>query len=206
MLPQLPEIDPHTETLPHYLRMLHTYDEPQDLHLTSMVKATGQLGVDEEGNWDYHGSSSGLSFLSRVQQQFGNAIAPPSGALSPFVNHRLTFQITNLPNPVHQPSTNTMPRPSAMLPPKEEARMLCNIALMDGGVLLRVVHIPTFNDSMDCIYETLPETYGNAENTFLPLLYAVLALGCLFTKKDAGPNETAYGVCIDEGQVSIVPL
>lgn len=77
--------------------------------------------------------------------------------------------------------------------------MLCNIALMDGGALLRVVHIPTFYKSMDRVYKTSPENYENAEDTFLPLLYAVLALGSLFTKKDTAPDEIGYGLCIDKG-------
>ncbi|KAF2712963.1 hypothetical protein K504DRAFT_472475 [Pleomassaria siparia CBS 279.74] len=173
--------------------------DTHDSHLESMVKATGQLDLDEEGNWDYHGHSSGLSFMRRLQQQFGDIIAPPSG--SPFVKYRPMSQVFDSPSSTHQSpadSSSLLP-PGTDLPSKKEARILCDNALIDAGAMMRVVHMPTFYKSMERMYEVSPENYGNAENTFLPLLYAVLALGTLFSKKELELDQVGYESTIDEG-------
>lgn len=206
MLPQLPVGGPRPQQVPHDPRMpLHREEqageEPHDSHLESMVKATGQLDLDEDGNWDYHGHSSGLSFMRRLQQQFGDIIASPASGSSPFVKYRPMSQVFDSPTSAHQSpadSTNVFPA-GTDLPPKKEAKVLCDSAIVDAGALMRVVHIPTFYKSMDRIYETSPENYGHAENTFLPLLYAVLALGTLFSKKDAETDEVGYEAYIEEG-------
>ena len=209
MLPRLPLPGPHPQQAVQNPHMVHHREpqasaEPLDSHLESMVKATGQLDLDEEGNWDYHGHSSGLSFMRRMQQQFGDIIASPS-ASSPFVKYRPMSQVFDSPSSTHQSpadSSNTLPS-GTDLPPKKEARILCDNALIDAGALLRVVHIPTFYKSMDRVYELSSENYGNAENTFLPLLYAVLALGTLFSKQDGELDEVGYESTIDEGSDSV---
>lgn len=179
-------------------------EDLHDSHLESMVKATGQLDLDEEGNWDYHGHSSGLSFMRRLQQQFGDIITPHAqggSPSSPFIKYRPMSQVFDSPSSAQQsPADSSSVLPAGTdLPSKPEARVLCDNALIDAGALMRVVHLPSFYKSMDRIYELQPDNYGNAENTFLPLLYAVLALGSLFSKKDAEIDEIGYEACIDEG-------
>ncbi|KAF2020637.1 hypothetical protein BU24DRAFT_340202 [Aaosphaeria arxii CBS 175.79] len=209
LLPQLPMGGPRPQQIPLDPRMqLRREDQARtdigDSHLESMVKATGQLDLDEDGNWDYHGHSSGLSFMRRLQQQFGDVMPTPSSAASsPFAKYRPMSQVFDSPNSNHQSpgaesTSNALPA-GTDLPSKKEARILCDNALIDAGALLRVVHIPSFYKSMDRIYETTPENYGNAENTFLPLLYAVLALGTLFSKRGADVDEVGYEASIDEG-------
>lgn len=204
MLPQLPTSGsrPQQNVRDSHMRQRSEgrgREEPNDSHLESMVKATGQLDLDEEGKWDYHGHSSGLSFMRRLQQQFGDIIAPPGSAL--FVKYRPMSQVFDSPNSAYQsPSDSTNAAVSGTdLPPKQEARVLCDNALVDAGALLRVVHLPAFYKSMDRIYDTPPEDYGAAENTFLPLLYAVLALGTLFPKQDVALDEISYEAAIEEG-------
>ncbi|KAF2738758.1 transcriptional activator Mut3p [Polyplosphaeria fusca] len=177
----------------------HLREEPQDAHLESMVKATGQLDLDEDGHWDFHGHSSGLSFMRRFQQQFGDLIAPPG--TSPFIKYRPMSQVFDSPSSAQQsPADTSNVQPSGLdLPPKKVAKALCDNALIDAGALLRVVHIPSFYKSVDRVYELSPENYGHAENTFLPLLYSVLALGTLFSKKDSELDEVGYETTIDEG-------
>ena len=175
-------------------------EEPNESQLESMVKATGQLDLDEEGNWDYHGHSSGLSFMRRLQQQYGefNAPAPSITGSSPFAKYRPLSQA--LESPTQSPADSTHMLPAGTdLPTKKEARVLCDHALVDAGVLLRVVHLPSFYKSMDRIYDISPENYSNAEHTFLPLLYAVLALGTMFSKRNEDLDHTGYEASIDEG-------
>ncbi|KAF2261713.1 hypothetical protein CC78DRAFT_342469 [Lojkania enalia] len=201
MLPQLPLGGPRLQPLPHDPRMPPRLaeqgrEEPHDHHLESMVKATGQLDLDEDGNWDYHGHSSGFSFMKRLQQQFSDIIGPPGN--SPFVKYRPMSQVFDSPNQSPADSSSVMPT-GTDLPPKREARVLCDNALIDAGALLRVVHLPSFYKSMDRIYDTTPENYGQSENQFLPLLYAVLALGTLFSKRVIDHDDAGYGTAIDEG-------
>jgi hypothetical protein len=172
--------------------------DASDSHLESMVKATGQLDLDEDGKWDYHGHSSGLSFMRRIQQDFGHII----GDKSPF-KYQPHPQVLDSPSSTH-PSpadSSTVQAANTDLPSKREARELCDNALIDAGALLRVVHLPSFYKSFERIYEMTSEEYGNVENTFLPLLYAVLALGSLFSKSSVDLDQAGYEANIEEGQV-----
>lgn len=183
------------------------FEESNDSHLESMVKATGQLDLDEDGNWDYHGHSSGLSFMRRLQQQFGDIMPPVSSDSSPFptgtspyLKYRPLSQVFDSPvsahpSPVRRESAQSL---ESDLPSKADAKALCETAL-EAGALMRVVHMPSFYNSLDRIYELSPENYGNAENVFLPLLYATLALGTLFSKDDGTLDPAGYEKCIEDG-------
>ena len=181
-------------------------EDVSDSHLESMVKATGNLDLDEDGHWDYHGHSSGLSFLRRLQQDFGGIISGEAPATGLFMKSRHLSQVLDSPS-----SAQTSPADSSSLhiagtdlPSKNVARLLCDAALVDASALLRVVHLPSFYKSFDRIYETLPENYSQVENTFLPLLYAVLALGTLFPKDTREPDQHGYEVNIEEGYVTFL--
>ena len=63
----------------------------------------------------------------------------------------------------------------------------------------RVVHLPTFYKQLDRMYEIPVESYTNAENSFLPLLYAVLALGKLFSQGEHEIDKSNYETVVDEG-------
>ena len=68
--------------------------------------------------------------------------------------------------------------------------------------MLRVVHLPTFYKQMARIYEIPTESYTSADTSFLPLLYAVLALGKLYSDSDegiSGVNVPTYDALTDEG-------
>ncbi|KAK7185043.1 fungal specific transcription factor [Paraphaeosphaeria sporulosa] len=203
MLPQFPASQPRPQPIPQP-RSAPRRDDPAraedaaDSHLESMVKATGNLDLDEDGNWDYHGHSSGLSFMRRIQQEYGDIIGGKAPSASLF-KYRPPSQVLDSPSSAHpSPADSTVLPAGTDLPPKKIARTLCDSALVDASAMLRVVHLPSFYKSLDRIYDTTPENYGNAENTFLPLLYAVLALGSLFPKAN---NQELAGVegAADEG-------
>jgi len=193
--------NPRQQQAPHGGRVAQRQEDTaradaSDSHLESMVKATGQLDLDEDGNWDYHGHSSGLSFMRRIQQDFGHII----GDKSPF-KYRPYSQVFDSPGSAH-PSpadSSTLQAAATDLPSKREARHLCDNALIDAGALLRVVHLPSFNTSFEQIYEATPENYNDADNSFLPLLYAVLALGTLFSKPSADLDQAGYEANIEAG-------
>jgi len=173
-------------------------EDGSDSHLEAMVKATGQLDLDEEGNWDYHGHSSGVSFMSGLRQ-FGDMFQIPADS-SPLLKHRSMSQAPSSPTSTQSiaDSASTLPT-AADLPSKEEAIQLCNYAIIDASAMLRVVHLPTFHKQLDRIYEIPAEQFGNAENSFLPLLFAVLSLGKLFPSNDQHLDKASYETLIDEG-------
>jgi hypothetical protein len=56
---------------------------------------------------------------------------------------------------------------------------------------------------MERIYDTPPENYGATENTFLPLLYAVLAVGVLLSD-ETELAELGFKPFTNEGLVLIL--
>ena len=178
-------------------------DEAVDDHLESMVRSTGQLDLDEQGHFEYHGHSSGLSFVRRMRESLGDVMGP-EGKGTPFVVSRPMSQVFDSPRSLNDsPWDSTLP--GADLPSQEVARELCDLAINDAAALLRFVHYPTFLKGLEKIYNTAPEDYGNDENAFLPLLYSVLALGTLFSKEDENELDTrGYEKAIHEGYLFYV--
>ena len=168
-----------------------------DAHLESMVKATGQLDLDEQGNFEYHGHSSGLSFVRRMREQLGDVMGP-EGQSTPFIKSRPISQVFDAPR-----STTDSPwelPPGSDLPAREIALDLCDNAVNDASSLLRFIHWPTFKKQVDSIYNKAPENWGNDENAFLPLLYAAMALGTLFAKaEDSDLDRKGYENAIEKG-------
>ncbi|KAF2665000.1 hypothetical protein BT63DRAFT_417543 [Microthyrium microscopicum] len=174
-------------------------ESTQDDKLESMVQATGQLDLDEQGNFEYHGHSSGLHFVRRMRESLGDVMGPEPRS-TPFIKSRPMSQVFDSPR-----STSASPRDSqgnSDLPPLEMAREMCDTTINDAGALLRFVHYPSFVKRMERLYETPPEQYGNDENSFLPLFYAVLSVATLFAKDDgSGLEQTGYENAIAEGFV-----
>ncbi|MCJ1261011.1 hypothetical protein MMC22_000875 [Lobaria immixta] len=181
---------------------LHLTEEVENESLLeSMVENTGSLDLDDQGYWDYHGHSSGLVFLRRMREQFGDLMGKSEGYGFP------TLKARNLHLALESPKSNgESPLESNLpnthdLPTKDCARSLCGYALDDACALMRFVHQPTFYTMLDRIYDVQPEYFGNEENRFLPLLYAVMALGCLFAKaEDSQLQINGYESAIDQGQ------
>lgn len=104
------------------------------------------------------------------------------------------------PSSTRSPAASSTALPSGTeLPSKKEAISLCENAIIDAGAMQRVVHLPTFYKQLDRMYEIPTENYTNAENSFLPLLYAVLALGKLFSQGEHDVDKSTYDTIVDEG-------
>lgn len=173
-------------------------DSAADLRLEAMVKATGQLDMDEEGHWDYHGHSSGISFM-RGLRNFGDFFQIPADS-PPSMKYRSMSQTPSSPSSAQSVADSTAAMPTAAdLPNKVEARKLCDNAILDAGAILRVVHLPTFYKQLNSMFDKAPDEYGEAEHSFLPLLFAVLSLGKLFSKKGESTDDATYETLIEEG-------
>ncbi|KAF9889105.1 hypothetical protein FE257_008082 [Aspergillus nanangensis] len=163
--------------------------------LESMVDNSGWLDLDDQGHWDYHGHTSGIIFIRRLRKQLGATdISAP------------TLRSRPIPHVLESPkSTSESPQdgsliPTHDLPPRDVALRLCHNGLEDGCSLMRFVHEPSFYAMFDRIYDTPPEQYTNEEHSFLPLLYIVISVGCLFSDDGTGTLDVSgYESAIGQG-------
>jgi hypothetical protein len=171
--------------------------------LRSMITSTGQLDLDERGHWDFHGGSSGTVFVRRMREQFDGLLGGDySGPLLPRIP-RLSFVGSKYGSPSSAADSPVDAGPNAMdLPSRDVARAYCRSSLDNACCLLRFVHQPTFWERFDRIYDTPAEEFGDEEHRFLPLLHAVLALGCMFREEvvdDPSGSQSSYKTSIDYG-------
>ncbi|KAL2074597.1 hypothetical protein VTL71DRAFT_8375 [Oculimacula yallundae] len=182
-------------------------ESEHESQLRSMIESAGQLELDESGHWDFHGGSSGVMFIRRMREQFGGLLGDnnQSGPMFPKISR--PSGIPNFDSPRSMTESPIMESGLANtedLPSREIAKAYCEDSLNCASALLRFVHQPTFYEMFDRMYDVSPENFEDAENRFLPLLYTVLALGCMFhTEPGQDPNgadqQHTYMSGIDEG-------
>jgi hypothetical protein len=219
VLPDVDLNDPNLDTVIQQRQAVNTKELSQgakagdeskpsekDAQLRSMIESTGQLDLDESGHWDFHGGSSGRVFVRRMREQFGGLLGPDHG--TPFLPRLFRPKPlgpmydspkSSIESPMESGLPNTMD-----LPPRDTAKELCHDSLDCACCLLRFIHQPTFYEMFERIYETSPENFGDDENRFLPLLYVVLALGCMFHQTTPSENrdeltQDSYKASIDQG-------
>ncbi|KAL7954895.1 putative C6 transcription factor [Trichoderma compactum] len=164
-------------------------EDSNESFLDTMMENFGFLDLDDQGHWDYHGHSSGSIFTQRLQNQFGNLIIPPCSLTKS--KPRSKSQKQTKPeirkNPQDTSSNSADNTPSSGLPSQEIARKLSQTCFDHACVLMRFIHEPSFWKSFD-------------QSTFLPQLYIVLAVGCLFLDDVKPPIEIAdYEIVLDQG-------
>jgi hypothetical protein len=174
-------------------------ENKSDTNLESMVRAVAQMDVDEQGHWDYHGHSSGLSFMRRMREQLGDLMGPDSPA-TPFVKSRPASLVLDSPRSTFDSPSENLGSPGSELPPKDIARQFCSNAIDDAAALLKFVHKPSFWASFERTYDTPSDNWGNEEQRFLPLLYSAMALGTLFGQDEqSNLNQVGYESAIQQG-------
>jgi len=86
------------------------------------------------------------------------------------------------------------------MPPKEYARKLCFYSLSCATCLLRILHQPSFWEMFEKTYDRSPETFTVEDNRSLGLIYAVMALGCMYNySDDSNTDPIHYKEAMDEG-------
>ncbi|KAL6900051.1 hypothetical protein GGI43DRAFT_423177 [Trichoderma evansii] len=142
--------------------------------------------------WNYNGQSSTTIFMQRLQNQFGNLIAPiPTRSRSKLVEQILGEPLSDIGK--SQSSIHSSPASvNCDLPPESRARQLCQLSFDEACICYHFVHKPSFWTLFDQIYATTWDNYGAEERVFLPLFYAVLSVGCLFSSTEhTTTNESA---------------
>ncbi|KAI0455194.1 hypothetical protein F5B21DRAFT_207945 [Xylaria acuta] len=169
--------------------------------LQSMISSAGQLDLNESGDYDFHGTSSGSVFFKQMKKHFRALLGRD-------------YQIPFMPRPPRPSGVVTLdsPRPSPgspwvatpnpsiyNLPPKARAIALCSESLDNATCLLRIVHKPTFYSMLDKLYEKPSDELGTEEKRNLALAYSAMALGCMYDVADHGvTNPPPYKMSIDE--------
>ena len=163
--------------------------------LETMVDNSGCLDRDDQGHWDYHGHTSGIIFVRRLRKQLGASDVP-------ITRSNGMAQMLESPKSVSESPQDASMTPTHDLPPRAVAHRLCHNALDDACSLMRFVHEPSFYATLERIYDLSPDQYTNEENSFLPLLYIVMAVGCLFSDDGVGTLDLAgYESAIGQGYV-----
>jgi hypothetical protein len=153
--------------------------------LDSMVEATGRLDVDETGHIDFHGHSSGLTFLTHLNNQFGGFLGDMKMGSASWP---VSWSSQGSPaSTSHSPQNENLPDVT-LLPPRGTATLLVETCLDKACVLMRFIHRPSFMSMADRLYDLKAEDYDDEEHSFLPLFYLSLGVGCLF---------------VDEGQIAV---
>ena len=175
----------------------------QDVPLETVLQAAGELDLDEQGNWSYHGHGSSPAFIRRIGEQFSN-VSDTGRGKSTLLRLRPEPQIHDSPRNSDGQSVEGSTQDSISLPPRDVALELTLSALNDACAILKFVHHPSFYSMFDRLYLVHPEQYGYEENKFLPLLYAVFAVGYLFSNNE-GANF-GYAHAVSEGFVNFLVL
>lgn len=176
--------------------------EQQTAQIMSMIETLGQLDLTEGGGWDFRGTSSGAVFLRRMKDHFRGLLGSD-------------YQNTFLPRPAQVPGLLKLDSPQSTtastpndsrtsnvydLPPKERARQLSYCALSCATSLLRIVHIPSFFEKFEELYQKPADTFEIEDNRFLSLLYSVMAVGCMYNiAEEDVDNQVNYSEATEEG-------
>ena len=174
-----------------------------DAQILSMIESLGQLDIDDKGAY-FLGMSSGTVFLKKIQEHF-----PPGMLQSPAPTPFKAESQASILNIEPSGSSANSPwsrgeSPARILPQRETVDRLCYLSLNCATCLIRIVHIPSFTQMIERLYEIPTETYEIRETRFLGLLYAVMALGCLYdlSQDSKAVNTTQYEAAVGQGFVS----
>ena len=172
-----------------------------------MIESTWQLDLDKRGHCDFRGGSSEKVFARLMGEQLRDLLG--AGQVLPKISRDPSILAFDIPKSATEcPSDFGLPNTMG-LPSREVAKVLCSDALSCACCLLRFIHQPSFYKMFDRIYDIPAKGFGDNENRHLPLLYMMLALGCLFHSDpvdDTTPSE--YSTCenrMDQGQVLLPP-
>lgn len=152
-----------------------------------MVKATGELNIDERGNCDYYANTAGLALIRRIRER--------CDALLEGRTEDQTLQTTEsfktLTSPARSPSASEGSKVRPCLPPKDLAAELVALAFSCALPLFRFIHQPSFYTRFNQFYAR-QHNIGSASSLddirFEALLHELLALGELFTAESSSKS------------------
>lgn len=156
--------------------------------LQSMIHGEGKLVPGDDDTFDYFGGPSGLVFLDRTKQMFHENSA-----------HDHVETLSKMTRIFDAPLPDTAIRSGSAsilhhLPPKDAATKLIDVFFNKTYTLFYFLHEPTFRSQAGRIYDVDPIGFCESDHRFMPLFYAVIALGYLFEPELHREHGCAKGV------------
>ncbi|CDO95548.1 unnamed protein product [Kluyveromyces dobzhanskii CBS 2104] len=163
LIPDVPDID--SIDIPTFAQLFH--NTTKDINLNEMVQEYTLIAptevapiVTRDRDASDAMSTGGTSATSQHTQQSSQQIENVDGSIQSHEGKEIKI----------------------ILPPKPIAIQFIKSTWENCCVLFRFYHRPSFIRQLDLLYETDPQNYTHEQMQFLPLCYAVMAVGALFTK------------------------
>ena len=129
----------------------------------------------------FYGGSSGFAFLQKTQGLFGgNDNREIDSKMSETANDAIT-RVFDSPLP-DKPALDTDVPMSQLLPHHRTAKKLVQVVFNQVYPLLQLVDQASFQAQTDRIYDLDPIDFEDSDHDFLPLFYAIVAIGFLFSQ------------------------
>ncbi|KAK8875262.1 fungal specific transcription factor [Apiospora arundinis] len=166
-----------------------------------LVENANQLDRTDTGEYNFHGMSSGAAFLNRITQYLPGL--PRYDSRMPFLPQppRPSFMDpTESHAHMRNPWSQLVSHGISRLPLRQLAHDLCEYAFSRASCLFRVVHVPSFWEAFDRLYEERPQRYTLEQQRFVGLLFSAMALGSMYDVDENDPtNPDHYAVAIERG-------
>ncbi|KAK5191651.1 Gypsy retrotransposon integrase-like protein 1 [Exophiala xenobiotica] len=156
-------------------------DDSSGDQLENMLDGRGRL-TSTKNSTEYYGGGSGFAFLQRTQELFSPETSSHSQAATGHVGLDVISRLFESPLPDKQALASDIPF-SQLLPSRQTATELLDVAFGQTYQLLQFLDEPDFQRQTDRIYELDPIEFADSDHDFLPLFYAVTAIGYLFDRK-----------------------
>lgn len=150
--------------------------------LENMMENQEQLTLADRRTASFYGDSSGFAFLQKTKQLFDDAQGSPHDTDISQSTEQAITRLFDAPLPDKQALDTDVPV-SHLLPSRQSASDLLQVVFAQVYPLLQFLHAPSFQERTDRIYDIDPMEYDDSDHDFLPLLFAVLGLGFLFSQK-----------------------
>lgn len=137
------------------------YSNPDDMSISNSTKNTTN---DNNNQNDINRSNSSISLVGSMMMDPNDKIKSIQYYSSPPLLQSIGREI------------------KIILPPKPVALLFVKNTWEHCCVLLKFYHRPSFLKQLDELYKTDPNNYSVEQMKFLPLCYAIMAVGALFTK------------------------
>ena len=163
----------------------HRQDSPT---LENMMEHQEQMSSTDHKTASFYGDSSGFAFLQKTKQVFDETRDNRRGSDMDNSTQEAITRLFDSPLPDKQALSSDTPV-SQLLPSRQTASELLQVVFTQVYPLLQFLHAPSFQERTDRIYDIDPMDYDDSDHDFLPLLFALLGLGFLFSQE----NHQKYG-------------
>ncbi|ORY82115.1 hypothetical protein BCR37DRAFT_387579 [Protomyces lactucae-debilis] len=170
--------------------------------LESMIDGVGELHMDVHGQTEYRGDSSGTRFTHSVCSRVLDERSLATGDIygnGDSIQHHLRARSQSRQGAVKQENSdpadeadehieleqNDVLADSAEdvdLPPRDIAKVLIKLCFDHALAALQFFHEPSFHKEMQALYKNVEAEEDVEEEPFLPVFFATLAVGCIFSK------------------------